>query len=69
MQKLVSVVEVQKTPLLQYLHNYERITKFIMRDMVAIVSDTDEGHLKFAFFDTMSKKGSTLVKQTINKMD
>ena len=37
--------------------------------MVAGIQDTDEGHLKFFFFDTMSKKGSTLVKQTINKMD
>ena len=58
----MNVFEVQKTPLLQYLHNYEKITKFIMTDMVAVVSNTDEGHLKFAFFDTMSKKGSTLVK-------
>ena len=66
---MMNVLELQKTPLDQYLRNYEKICKFVTRDLVATIQDTDEGHLKFFFFDTMSKKGSTLVKQTINKLD
>lgn len=33
------------------------------------ISSTDDSHLKFSFFATMSKKGSALVKQTVNKVE
>jgi len=63
------VFEIQKTPLDFYLTKYERVCKFIQRDLIKNIQKTDEGHLKFYFFDIMSKKGSALVKQTINKVD
>ena len=34
-----------------------------------VITVTDESHLKFFFFDIMSKKGSALLKQTINKVE
>jgi len=69
LNQLINVYEVQKTPLDFFLDKYERVCKFIQRDLVNQIYDTDEGHLKFFFFDIMSKKGSALIKQTINKVD
>lgn len=66
---IVNVFVIQKTPIDFYLNKYERVCKFIQRDLIKKIQKTDEGHLKFYFFDIMSKKGSALVKQTINKVD
>ena len=68
-ESLLSVYEVQMTPIIHYLRNYERICKFIQRDLVSAIVKTDESYLKFVFFDIMSKKGSALVKQTFNQIE
>ena len=62
LQRLLNVFEVQNTPLERYLINFERISKFIQQELVPAITTTDESHLKFFFFDIMSKKGSALVK-------
>ena len=69
LQRLLNVFEVQNTPLERYLVNFERICNFIQTELVPVITTTDESHLKFFFFDIMSKKGSALVKQTINKVE
>lgn len=69
MSSLVNLFEVQKTPVEFYLTKYERVCKFVQRDLVNQIQRADESHLKFCFFDIMSKKGSALVKQAINKVD
>ena len=45
------------------------VSKFIQRDLLSTIQVTDESHLKFYFFDVMSKKGSALPKQILNKVD
>ena len=54
LDSLINVFVVQKTPLEQYLKNYERVNKFVHRDLVNAVQKTDEGELKYFFFDIMS---------------
>ena len=62
LERLLNVFEVANTPLERYLINFERISRFIQQELVPTITSTDESHLKFFFFDTMSKKGSALVK-------
>ena len=69
LQRLLNVFEVSNTPLERYLVNFEKISRFIQQELVPTISSTDDSHLKFFFFATMSKKGSALVKQTVNKVE
>lgn len=69
LNQLINVFEVQKTPLDCYLNKYENICKFLQRDLFNSIQKTDEGHLKFYFFDIISQKGKSLVKQIISKVD
>lgn len=66
---ILNVFEMQRTPLSHYMDNYSKVCKYVQQDLLQQISSTDCGHLKFIFFEIMSKKGSALLKQVINKLD
>ena len=69
LESLINVFVVQKTPLDQYLKNYERVNKFIHRDLVNALQETDAGELKYFFFDIMSSQGNPLISRSVTRCD
>ena len=69
LESLVNVFDVQKTPLDQYLKNYERVNKFVQRDLFNAIRETDQGYLKYCFFDIMSKQGKDLISRSVARVD
>ena len=69
LEGLINVFDVQQTPLDHYLKNYERVNKFVHRDLVTAIQDTDKSELKYFFFDIMSKKGKPLIGRSVSRVD
>ena len=66
---MVNIFEVYKTPITHYQKSYDRVCKFIRKELLQRIIEADEGHLKYLFFEMISKKGSALFKNTSNKVD
>lgn len=43
--------------------------KYINREIIANIVKSNEGHLKFVFLQVLNKKGSSVFKEVMNKMD
>ena len=69
LEGMLNVFDVQQTPLEQYLKNYERISKFVNRDLVTSIHKTDEDQLKYFFFDIMSNHGESLISRSVSRVD
>ena len=69
LEKLVNVFVVQQTPLDHYLKSYEVINKYIHRDLVHTIQQSDELHLRYFFFNIMSTQGKALIKKTAKRTD
>ncbi len=69
LRHLVNIFEVYKTPIVHYQKSYDRVCKFIRKELLQRIIEADEGHLKYLFFEMISKKGSALFKNTSNKVD
>ena len=61
--------EVCKTPITHYQKSYERVCRYISKELVGRIIDADEGYLKFLIFEMISKKGSAVFKNVQNKLD
>jgi hypothetical protein len=66
---LLNVFEIYKTPLSHYQNSFEKVCKYIKKELVNRIIETDEDHLKFMIFDSISKKGSVLFKNTVSKLE
>ena len=57
------------TPLEHYLKGYQRVSKFIHRDMLSAIQKTDEDHLKVFFDNVIARADPSLIRQTVNRVD
>ena len=69
LENLINVFEVQKTPAEQYLKNYERVNKFVQRDLYDAIRESDQNELKYCFFDIMSRQGKELISRCVSRVD
>ena len=65
----MNIFEVYKTPIVHYQRSYDRVCRFIKKELTARVIESDESHLKYAIFDNISAKGSALFKNVHSKLD
>lgn len=65
----MNIFEVYKTPILHYQRSYERVCRFIKKELVERIAEADEDHFKFTMFNFISLKGTTLFKNFINRLD
>lgn len=66
---MVNIFEVYKTPILHYQRSYERVCRFIKKELVERIAEADEDHFKFTMFNLISLKGTTLFKNFVNRLD
>ncbi len=69
LKTLVNIFEVYKTPIIHYQRSYDRVCRFIKKELTNRIIDADESHLKYSIFDHISVKGSALFKNVHSKLD
>ena len=65
----MNIFEVYKTPIMHYQRSYDRVCKFVRKELVQRIVDADEGHMKFVLFDMISSKGAAVFKNIVNQLD
>ncbi len=69
MRSLVNLFEVYRTPIAHYQRSYERICKFIQKDLLTRIIENDDGQTKYIIFKMISCKGSALFKDHSTKLE
>ncbi|CDW72147.1 UNKNOWN [Stylonychia lemnae] len=69
LKHLINIFEIYKTPITHYQKSYERVCRFISKELLYRIIESDEGYLKFLFFEMISKKGSAIFKNAHNKLE
>lgn len=67
--ELINVFDLSFTPLEHYLKNYERTTKFIMRDMLQVAQNADKDFLHVFFDNVIARADQSLIKNTVTRVD
>jgi hypothetical protein len=68
-KSLVNIFEVYKTPIVHYQRSYDRVCRFIKRELTQRIIESDESHLKYEIFNQISVKGVSLFKNVHSKLD
>ncbi len=69
LKHLINIYEVNKTPITHYQKSYERVCKYINREIVSHILKNEDNNLKFEFFSVLNKKGSSVFKEVQNKLE
>lgn len=69
LSSLLNIFEIYKTPIMHYQRSYDRVCRFVRKELAARIVEADEDYMKYMLFDMISSKGSAMFKNIINLLD
>jgi len=66
---LLNIYEIQRTPIHKYLEVYDKQSLFVKRDLFKMVANSNSKLMVSHFHEIITKKGTSIAKSVINKID